>query len=84
MLLVPPLLDTDLSLASFGDFPMASSLTPPVCTVDQDPAAMGSLAAERLLARSRGPLGDDSPTRTVLPVRLIHRGSCLRRGRTAS
>ena len=84
MLLVPLLLGTDLSLASFGDFPMASSLTPPVCVVDQDPAAMGSLAAERLLARSRGPLGDDSPTRTVLPVRLIHRGSCLRRGRTAS
>ena len=89
MLLVPPLLAAGLSLVSFGDFPMASSIAIPVCVVDQDPAEMGSLAAERILARARararargaadsGAAG--SVKRTVLPVRLIHRGSCLRRG----
>ena len=87
MLLVPPLLAAGLSLVSFGDFPMASSIAIPVCVVDQDPAEMGALAAERILARARdrargaadGGAGG-SVKRTVLPVRLIHRGSCLRRG----
>lgn len=95
MLVVPPLLAAGLSLVSFGDFPMASSIAIPVCVVDQDPAEMGALAAERILARARarargaadggaGGAADGgsagSVKRTVLPVRLIHRGSCLRRG----
>jgi LacI family transcriptional regulator len=67
-----------LALVSFGDFPMAASLNPPVTVIDQDPAAVGKFAAERLFQR----IGD--PTRrlrrrTVLPVSLIERGSCTER-----
>jgi LacI family transcriptional regulator len=66
---------TDLGLVSFGDFPMAAALQPPVTVVDQDPAGMGAFAAERLFTRV------DSPTkrlrrRTVLPVHLVERSSC--------
>jgi LacI family transcriptional regulator len=66
---------TDVGLVGFGDFPTAAVLTPPVTVIDQDGAAMGRFAAERLFTRM------DQPTRrlrrrTVLPVSLITRTSC--------
>jgi LacI family transcriptional regulator len=65
---------TDVALVGFGDFPMAAALSPAVTVVDQDPARLGHLAVERLLERIGDPLAEPR-RRTVLPVRLIPRGS---------
>jgi LacI family transcriptional regulator len=65
---------TDIALIGFGDFPMAAALTPAVTVVDQDPARLGHIAVERLLQRIEDPLSEPR-RRTVLPVRLIPRGS---------
>lgn len=64
-----------LALVSFGDFPMAASLDPSVTVIDQDPAAVGRFAAERLFARMESP-SRRLRRRTVLPVSLIERESC--------
>jgi LacI family transcriptional regulator len=66
---------TDVGLISFGDFPLAGSLRPPLTVVDQDPAKVGHVAATRLFERL------DRPERRlkrqiVLPVTLVLRGSC--------
>jgi LacI family transcriptional regulator len=65
---------TDIVFVSFGDFPLASALQPPVTVVDQDPESVGRTAATRLFERI------DHPNRRlkrkiVLPVLLIIRGS---------
>jgi LacI family transcriptional regulator len=65
----------DIGFVSFGDFPLASALRPPVTVVDQDPVSVGRTAATRLFERL------DHPDRRlrrkiVLPVPLITRGSC--------
>jgi LacI family transcriptional regulator len=65
---------TDIALIGFGDFPMAAALTPAVTVVDQDPSRLGHIAVERLLQRIEDPLSEPR-RRTVLPVRLIPRGS---------
>ena len=65
---------TDIALVGFGDFPMATALTPAVTVVDQDPARLGRTAVERLLQRIENPQAEPR-RRTVLPVRLIPRGS---------
>jgi LacI family transcriptional regulator, galactose operon repressor len=65
---------TDIALVGFGDFPMAAALDPAVTVVDQDPARLGHTAVERLLQRIEDP-DNESRRRTVLPVRLIPRGS---------
>jgi LacI family transcriptional regulator len=66
---------TDLGLVSFGDFPLAAALQPPITVVDQDPAAMGAFAAQRLFTRVDKP-GGRLRRRTILPVRLVERASC--------
>jgi LacI family transcriptional regulator len=66
-----------MALVSFGDFPMAASLDPSVTVIDQDPAAVGRFAAERLFVRIDSP-GRRLRRRTVLPVSLIERESCVR------
>ncbi len=65
----------DIAFVSFGDFPMAGTLTPTVTVVDQDPAALAAVVARRLFDRV------DNPTRKVrrqkvLPVKLVLRESC--------
>jgi LacI family transcriptional regulator len=65
---------TDIALVGFGDFPMAAALAPAVTVVDQDPAGLGRVAVERLLQRIEDPRAP-LRRRTVLPVRLIPRGS---------
>jgi LacI family transcriptional regulator len=65
---------TDIALVGFGDFPMAAALSPAVTVLDQDPARLGHIAVERLLERITDPLAEPR-RRTVLPVRLIPRGS---------
>jgi LacI family transcriptional regulator len=66
---------SDLPLISFGDFPLAVAIRPPLTVIDQDPVSVGRIAATRLFERL------DHPTRRlkrkiVLPVPLITRGSC--------
>jgi LacI family transcriptional regulator len=63
-----------LALVSFGDFPMAASLAPPVTVIDQNPATVGRFAAERLFLRIAEP-HKRLRRRTVLPVSLTTRGS---------
>jgi LacI family transcriptional regulator len=65
---------TDIAVVGFGDFPMAAALNPAVTILDQDPAQVGHVAVERLMQRIENPLAEPS-RRTVLPVRLIPRGS---------
>ncbi|MGB3763213.1 MAG: LacI family DNA-binding transcriptional regulator [Ornithinimicrobium sp.] len=62
-------------LISFGDFPMAAALNPPVTVIDQDPTAVGTFAAQRLFERIAHPQ-KRLRRRTVLPVTLIERESC--------
>jgi LacI family transcriptional regulator len=69
----------DIAIIGFGDFPTAAALKPAVTVVNQDGAAMGRFAADRLFTRL------DQPTRrlrrhTVLPVSLVTRTSCAMPG----
>ncbi|CCG04011.1 Transcriptional regulator, LacI family [Blastococcus saxobsidens DD2] len=75
MTLVPALAGSSWAVVGFGDFPMAHMLSPALTVVDQDPAALGRLAAERVVERLRAP---DRRFRrhTILPVRLVERRSC--------
>jgi LacI family transcriptional regulator len=61
------------ALVGFDDFPLADLLEPGVTVVAQDPAAIGTLAAEILFRRIDG---DESPVQEhVVPTRLIERAS---------
>ena len=63
----------EIALVSFDDLPLADLLDPGITVVAQDPQQIGRIAAERVFARLDG---DDSPAaRTVVPTRLIERGS---------
>ena len=64
---------TDVAFVSFGDFPLAETLSPAVTVIDQSPAAIGLTAMERVLARLGGDGG--APTDTLVDVALIERGS---------
>jgi LacI family transcriptional regulator len=63
-----------IALVGFGDFPLANALTPALTVIDQDPHQLGLLAAERVFARIDTP-GRRLRRKTILPVRLIPRGS---------
>jgi LacI family transcriptional regulator len=65
-----------LALVGFGDFPMADMLEPPLTVIDQDPAAIGTLAAQRVLDRLAHPRRRFR-RHTVLPVELVERASCF-------
>ncbi|WP_307045013.1 LacI family DNA-binding transcriptional regulator [Agromyces ramosus] len=63
----------DIALVGFDDLPLADLLEPGITVVAQDPQQIGRTAAERVFARLDG---DVSPAaRTVVPTRLIERGS---------
>jgi LacI family transcriptional regulator len=64
----------DVALVGFGDFPMAQALSPSVTVIDQDPARLGLVAVERLVTLIEDPTAKVR-RKTVLPVRLIPRGS---------
>lgn len=76
MVLLPAIQHLGLAVVGFGDFPMADVVTPAVTVIDQDPYLIGKLAAERVFDRL-----DHSARRfrrrTVLPVGLRRRWSCL-------
>ena len=77
MALVPALRDHGLAIVGFGDFPMADMLDPAMTVIDQDPYALGTLAAQRVFDRLGHP-GRRYRRRTVLPVTLVERMSCRR------
>ena len=57
----------------FDDFLLADLLRPGITVLAQDPARIGTIAAERIFARLDG---DSSPEETfIVPARLIIRGS---------
>ncbi|WP_231494850.1 LacI family DNA-binding transcriptional regulator [Cellulomonas sp. KRMCY2] len=62
-----------VALVGFDDFELADLLEPAVTVIAQDPARMGALAAEQVFARIDG--GHLPVCRTVVPTRLIERGS---------
>ena len=74
MALVPALAGRTWAVVGFGDFPMAHMLSPALTVVDQDPATLGRLAAERVLQRLAAP-GRRFRRHTVTPVRLLERRS---------
>ena len=66
-------LPDDVSLASFDDAPWMSMVTPGITAAAQDVPALGSLAAERLLARIVDP---SAPVqKVVLTAPVLARGS---------
>ncbi|MDQ0577454.1 LacI family DNA-binding transcriptional regulator [Agromyces albus] len=63
----------DTALVGFDDVPLADLLEPGITVVAQNPQQIGRVAAERVFARLDG---DNSPAaRTIIPTRLIERGS---------
>lgn len=65
--------NADVAFVSFGDFPLAQTLSPAVTYVDQDPVAIGNAAMHRVLLH----LADAGPTAesVFVPTRLVPRGS---------
>lgn len=75
---IPPLhaiARTDIAFISFGDFPLADALAPAISVIDQDPGAVGTVAATRLFERITQP-GRRLTHRILLPVHLVTRASC--------
>ncbi|MGH4030158.1 LacI family DNA-binding transcriptional regulator [Actinomycetota bacterium Odt1-20B] len=64
----------DLAIVSFDGIAAAAYTSPALSTMRQPFEELGRLAVRRLLARVRQP--DLAPTRDVLPVTLLARGSC--------
>jgi LacI family transcriptional regulator len=63
----------DVALVAFGDFPMADSVTPAVTVIDHPPETIGRLAAEQLMKRLAGEMGE--PATILVPLSLVPRGS---------
>lgn len=66
---------TQTAFLSFGDFPMAESLTPPVTVIDHSPHRLGQIAADTMLARLLPGNTAVSTDPIVVPAGLIVRGS---------
>ncbi|HUO97236.1 MAG TPA: substrate-binding domain-containing protein [Rhizomicrobium sp.] len=61
-----------VSVVGFDDIPAASMVTPPLTTMQQDTQTAGEVLVETLLKLMRG----EEAEGTVLPCRLVVRGSC--------
>lgn len=66
-----------LSIVGFDDIPFAEWLHPPLTTVRQPIAELGTLGVRTLLASLRGKLATTGEVR--LPTQLVERGSVMRR-----
>ncbi|MEV8268672.1 LacI family DNA-binding transcriptional regulator [Microbacterium sp. NPDC076911] len=75
MVLAAVMRNSPMPLVGFGDFPLADILTPSVTVVDQDPRGLGTLAAERVIARLAD-VGAHLERLSVREVTLIERESC--------
>lgn len=62
----------DVSVVGFDDIELIAHISPPLTTIRQPRAALGRLAAERMLRLLAGQGGDED---TVLPVELVIRAS---------
>jgi DNA-binding LacI/PurR family transcriptional regulator len=62
----------DVSVVGFDDLDIARVLDPALTTVAADPAELGAVALDRLLARLAG---RDGPAETVVPVHMVVRDS---------
>ena len=62
----------DLGVVTFDDDYFAARATPPLTTVDQDESEVGVTMAELLM---RAIEGEDVPRITMMPTRLVRRGS---------
>jgi LacI family transcriptional regulator len=65
----------DVALVGFDDVDFYTLITPPITTVRQPAAELGSIAARQLLQRIKGEFAGPR-LQTVLPVTLILRESC--------
>lgn len=63
----------DVAFVSFGDFPLAATVSPAVTVVDQDPTAIGTAAMARVLAHLDGTA--ERAEDVIVPTRLVVRGS---------
>lgn len=60
------------AVVGFDDLELGTVVDPPITVIDQDPEAIGRIAAQEIF----GWLGGNAPTRdVVVPVRFIERGS---------
>lgn len=75
MMLVRAMAGVPLAMVGFGDFPLADMLKPAVTVIDQDPAVLGHLAAERVFLRMEHPARRVKQV-NVLDVNLVERDSC--------
>lgn len=75
MALVAVLRSDPLPMVGFGDFPMADVLSPTVSVIDQNPAELGALAAQRVIMRLEHP-NRRLKKANVLDVTLVERESC--------
>lgn len=66
-------LDVRLALVGYDDFELADLVDPPVTVVHQDPVVLGERAVQQVFIRLA--TGPGEPTTTVVPTRLIVRGS---------
>ncbi|QGH69641.1 LacI family DNA-binding transcriptional regulator [Pseudactinotalea sp. HY158] len=66
---------TDIALISFGDFPMAESLSPAVTIIDHSPRAIGTTAATAMLDRLQPDRPDPVTPVIYVPADLVQRGS---------
>ena len=64
----------DLSLVGFDDIELASYTIPPLTTISQPINQMGAIAAKTLITHIEED-GSPEPTRRLLPVELVVRGS---------
>lgn len=64
---------TDVALISFGDFPTADALFPPVSVIDHSPAVLAQLAVRTLMRLLEGEAVQ--PAVTLAPLTLLRRGS---------
>jgi DNA-binding LacI/PurR family transcriptional regulator len=65
---------SDVAVIGFDDIPAAAEHVPPLTTVRQPIADLGTAMTRLLLARIEGS-DDDLPHRTVLPVELVRRAT---------
>jgi LacI family transcriptional regulator len=72
----------DVALIGFDDFRSAAALSPALTVVEQDPVGMGARAVEELSAAVE--TGTMRASCTLLPTRLLIRGSCGCRPRPIS
>ena len=73
----------DVSVVGFNDMPFVERLQPPLTTVRVPLERMGGIAADMLITELEGEFSPAAPTRTLLGVDLIVRGSTAQRSPSA-